>query len=329
MVIDVHAHLVPPRALAELERDPERFGIRVERTAEGHPRLQAAGGPLLRPILPRIQDVADRIPAMARAGVDRQILSVWLDLAAYNLDAERGGRWHRLVNETLAEAANSYPESLSALAVVPLQSPADAVRELGYAVGHLGMAGAIIGANIEGKDLDDPALDPFWKAAVELAAPLLVHPIVLSPSPRTADYFLNSMAAFLYDTTLAGAHLALGGVLDRHPDLKLILVHGGGYLPYQAARLDRGYATRAETRSRCARPPSEYLKAFYYDTVLHSPLALRYLVELVGADHVLLGSDYPFDLGDPEPTRIVEASGLPDRDKRLILGENARRLFRL
>ena len=193
----------------------------------------------------------------------------------------------------------------------------------------LGLRGAMIDPNALGRPLADRSLDPFWKAAAELAAPVMLHPFLLEAVERFGRHYLHNLVGYPFETTLAAGSLILGGTLDRFPDLDVVLVHGGGFLPYHVGRFDRGHAVRPEVRADGAALPSSYLRRFHYDTLVQFPPALAYLVALVGADRVLLGSDHPFWLGDPEPARVVREAGLSAAAQAAILGDNAVRIFHL
>jgi aminocarboxymuconate-semialdehyde decarboxylase len=212
---------------------------------------------------------------------------------------------------------------------VPLQASVLAAEELRFAVTRLGLRGAMVDPNALGRPLGDRAFDPFWQAAAELRAPVMLHPFLLEAVERFGRHYLHNLIGYPFETTLAAASLILGGTLDRFPGLDVVLVHGGGFLPYHIGRFDRGHAAREEVRADGAAQPSGYLRRFHYDTLVQMPQALAYLVDLVGADRVVLGSDHPFWMGDPEPLRIVGEAGLPPDAQRAILGGNAARLFRL
>ncbi len=306
-MIDAHAHQVPPDLRDRIAADGERLGVRL------HPdgRVEFASGEVSRPIHPGL--FAPQPPA----GCDLQIVSPWVDMFGYGLDAERGAAWARLLNTGMA--------GRPALATVPLQDGRAAAAELHRTLGH-GFLGVEIGTNVRGRELSDPSLEPFWAACAEARAAVFFHPAYTIPTPRVASYYLHNLVANPLDTTLAAAQLIFGGVLDRHPDLIMILAHGGGYWPYQFGRFDRGHAVRPECRG-AAQAPRAYLRAFYYDTVVHSAEALRYLTDLVGADRVLLGTDSPFDMGDPEPLATLDGAGVSPSERQAIAHGNAAALF--
>jgi aminocarboxymuconate-semialdehyde decarboxylase len=215
------------------------------------------------------------------------------------------------------------------LAAVPLQDPQLAADELRFAVERLGLRGAMIDPNALGRPLGDRAFDPFWRAAADLGAPVILHPFLLEAVERFGRHYLHNLVGYPFETTLAAASLILGGTLDRFPALDVVLVHGGGFLPYHIGRFDRGHAGRDEVRADGAGRPSGYVRRFHYDTLVQFPRALAYLVDVVGADRVLLGSDHPFWMGDPQPRAVVSEAGLGADARRLILGDNAARLFKL
>jgi aminocarboxymuconate-semialdehyde decarboxylase len=308
-MIDAHAHQVPADLRDRIASDGERLGVRLR----PDDRVEFVSGEVSRPIFPGL--VAPRPPA----GFEAQIVSPWVELFGYGLDAERGAGWARLLNSGMA--------GRPALATVPLQDGRAAAAELHWALGQ-GFLGVEIGTNAAGRELSDSGLEPFWAACAEARTPVFFHPANTIPTPRVASFYLNNLAANPLDTTLAVAQLIFGGVLDRHPDLTLILAHGGGYWPYQFGRFDRGYVVRPECRTP-ARPPRAYLRAFYYDTVVHSAEALRYLIGLVGADRVVLGTDLPFDMGDPEPLATLDRAGVSASDRQAIAHGNAAALFRI
>ena len=178
----------------------------------------------------------------------------------------------------------------------------------------------MIGSNVQGKNLDDPALEPLWATAAELDALILIHPYNVAGADRLRSYYLNNLIGNPLDTTIAAACLVFGGVLERHPKLKVLLVHGGGFVPYQAGRWVHGWKVRPEPQVHLKQSPEPWIDRFYYDTILHAKPQLEFLVESVGASRVLLGSDYPYDMGTGECVRQVRALSIPDTDKVTVLG---------
>jgi aminocarboxymuconate-semialdehyde decarboxylase len=326
MRIDMHAHYVPPRILAALEQEPTRYGVRLQEAAAGGRCCHFDDGLTIRPFFPRLLDLDERWAEMDRQGVDRQILSVWADLFGYGMPPEAGTRWHRLLNESLAEVAQRYPQRLSLLASVPLQDAGRAARELEYGVRQCGALGGVIAASLAGTNLGEAPIDEFWAAAVQLDVPLFIHPTQPTPTPRTGRYDLNVTVQYIYDSTVTVGSLVLSGTLDRFPTLQIVLAHGGGFFPYQIGRFDRMYRN-LRAPAVPAMPPSAYLRRFFYDTILHHPGALRYLCDLVGHDRLLLGTDYPFPVDDRAPLQLLQETGWSEEDIARIAGDNARQLF--
>lgn len=327
MTYDVHAHAVPLPVLDALRADDGRCGVEVV-DVEGTPALRFGNGSA-RPIRSELTDVGARLRAMDDAGVDVQLLSSWIGISGYRLPPEQGTRWARLFNESLAQTVAEHPDRFLGLCNVPLQSPPDAAAELRHAVEVLGMVGTEIATTVAGRELDDPGLEPFWAAAEELRCLVLLHPdqtLAGRPEPR---YFLNNLVGNAAETTIALAHMLHSGVFERHPELRVCLVHGGGYLPWQMGRMDHGFeAAPDKVAAHISRPPSSYLRRLYYDTVTHSPAALRFLIDTVGVGQVVLGSDYPFEMGERDPVGLLESvPGLGDEDRRAVREGNLRRLL--
>lgn len=320
--IDVHAHGVPNGLIPVLKAQGSAYDIEVVESS-GETRIRL-GSVTTGPLDPRLSDLTARIATMNRTGIERQLLSPFIGLTAYHLP-DAAGRWYsRVHNETMAQTTRTAPHRFTPMATVPLQS-AGAADELVYAVEQLGMAGVEISTDTGNGNLDDDSVEPFWEAAENLRALVLIHP---SASARVQlPYRLGNFVGNPSDTTLAIARLMFGGVLDRHPDLRICLVHGGGFLPYQAGRLERGFRVYGGDHIKTS--PLELLRRLSYDTVLHSPGRVRTLIDLVGLDRVLLGTDYPFDMGDPAPQRTLAAiPGLREHERRQIARKNAERLIR-
>jgi len=326
--IDMHAHLVPSKVLTAVEEHASQYGVHLEEGAAGGRCVCFDYGLTLRPFFHRLLDLEERWREMDRQGVHRQILSVWADLFGYGMPSAEGARWHRLLNDNLAAVAQQYPQRVSMLASVPLQDVDLAAKELEYGVKQCGAVGGVVAASLDGTNLGDADLDDFWAAAVELDVPLFIHPTQPIPAPRTGKHGLNVIVQYIYDATVTVGSLVFSGVLDRFPKLNLILAHGGGFFPYQIGRFDRIYRNQNDPEPP-AQAPSAYLTRFWYDTILHSPEALGYLQRLVGTDNLLLGTDYPFPVDDPEPLHSLENAGFSSEQVAQISSSNARGLFKL
>lgn len=307
MTYDVHAHCAPQSFLDLLRVDGHQFGVEVVSGEKGETAVIAnrvkAG-----PIRPELVDLDRRLATMDATGIDVQVLASWIDLTAYALEPEPGSRYARRFNQLLAEETNRAPGRFLALATVPLQSPVLAAEELAFAVAELGMVGVEIATTVDGLDLDQAELDPFWSAAEELGCLVLIHPYAPLAGVDLSRYFLDNLVGRPAESTVTIASLMMSGVFDRYPHLKVVLCHGGGFLPFQLGRLERGFrAVPGRVAVAAMRSPAEVAGQLYYDTVLHSPQALRFLIDLVGPDHVLLGSDYPFEMGDLDPLQTLRA----------------------
>ena len=278
MIVDVHVHYVSPGAFDTVRRRPGSYGVQLL-PGDGV-RLQIGGEPPTRPLLPALYTLDLHAKFFAEQGIDTAVFGPLMDIAGYSLPPDRGAAWSRAQNEALAAALRAAPGAHRGLATVPLQDPAVAAAELRVAVNELGLRGAMIDPNVLGRPLGDETFDPFWRAAADLAAPV-------------------------------------------------VLVHGGGFLPYHIGRFDRAHETRPEARANAAGLPSQYLRRFFYDSLVQRPEALRYLVKLVGHDRVMLGSDHPFWMGDPDPLRVVRDADLDLAAQAAIFGENAAQIFRL
>jgi aminocarboxymuconate-semialdehyde decarboxylase len=327
VIVDVHVHYVSPGAFDTVRRRPEAYGVRLL-PGDGV-RLQVGGEPPTRPLLPALYSLDLHAKFFAQAGIDTAVFGPLMDIAGYSLPPAQGAAWSRLQNEALAAALREAPGAHRGLATVPLQDPATAAAELTYAVRELGLRGAMVDPKALGRPLGDGTFDPFWRAAADLAAPVVLHPFLLEAVERFGRHYLHNLVGYPFETTLAAASLILGGTLDRFPGLSVVLVHGGGFLPYHIGRFDRAHETRPEARVDDAGLPSRYLRRFLYDTLVQRSDALRYLVQLVGHDRVLLGSDHPFWMGDPDPLRVVREADLDPATRAAIFGENAARLFHL
>jgi aminocarboxymuconate-semialdehyde decarboxylase len=326
--VDVHIHFLSPHALDALRRAPGRHGVRVLDDAE-RPRLQIGDEAPTRPLLEPLYTLDRHQEFLTAQSIDVALFGPLMDVAAYTLPAPHGAAWSRLQNETLAATLAESASRHRGLAAVPLQDAKLAAEELRFAVRSLGLRGAMVDPHALGRALGDPGFDPFWREAVDLGVPVILHPYALEAVERFGRHYLHNLVGYPFETTLAAGSLVLGGTLDRFAALDVVLVHGGGFLPYHAGRFDRAHEARPEARADGAGRPSGYLRRFHYDTLVQSPSALAFLVQTVGEDRVVLGSDHPFWLGDPAPLDAVRSAGLTRAAQDAILGGNAVRLFRL
>jgi aminocarboxymuconate-semialdehyde decarboxylase len=327
--VDVHAHGIPRAVLDEVRRNGARYGgMEVADTDQG-PVVSLPGGKKLRPLAARMLDFEERLRWLDQGSLHGQIVGPWLDLQGYELAPAAAADWAKVLNDALAEACAGSAGRLVALGTLPFGDPAATVRELRRAIQELKLPGVMLSTNPGATNLWDPAVDELWSAAEDLGAAAVLHPPTIGPAsaiPDSAEF--GNLWHRLIDTTLVATRLILTGVLDRHPKLRLVLVHGGGFVPYQAGRFDRSYAIGSHPGAAIKQPaPGDYLRSFYYDTCVMQPPAIRLLCDLVGADRVVLGSDYPFPIGDPDPVKAVQAASVGEQAVRQILAENPKQVF--
>jgi aminocarboxymuconate-semialdehyde decarboxylase len=326
---DVHAHCVPDGLFDELRRAPDRYGTQLVEQ-DGRRSVRFANGRTTRPVRSDLVEVDQRLEAMDAARVDVQVVSSWIDLTGYSLPTAAAVHYARMFNESLAAMMAPHPDRFLGLCNVPLQDPTAAADELRRAVAGEGFVGAEIATTVEDVDLDDRRLDPFWGMASELRCPILIHPSFTPLAGRdVSHYMLDNLVGRVVESTITVAQMVFGGVMERFPDLRLILVHGGGFVPWQAARWNRGYdAVPAKTAGNLARRPTESLRNVYFDTVLHDPRVVGYLIDWASVDRVVLGSDYPFPMGDLTPVDTLEAvASLDDAARAAILQHNVEGLL--
>ena len=324
MIIDTHAHVVPD-SLIETLRTERRMFHSVRLLAEaGTVRMAFAGEAPTRPIAPRLRDLDQRREWLRGAGIDHQVVGGWTDVYGYELPGEEGADWARCFNEHLANDAAALT-ALTPLATVPLQHGALAAQVLEEAL-DAGFKGIMIGTQPMGVggNLDDARLDPFWEIASARRATIFLHPMYICADDRLTGYDLLNAVGRLTDTTIAMARLLFSGHLTRFPGVTLVVSHGGGALPYALGRLRRNRAIHADYPD-----PLEGFRRLYFDTVLFEPRALRFLCDVAGAEKVVLGSDYPFPIGDPKPTQIVDETPLTVGERQAILGATAARIFHI
>jgi aminocarboxymuconate-semialdehyde decarboxylase len=280
----------------------------------------------------KLSDLATRLADMDRMGIDVQAVSPAPSQYYYYADPAFGLELARGINDRIAAIAASRPERFVGLGSVPLQDAKLATRELERCVKKLGLRGIEIGTNVNGIDLADPrlGLERFFAKAQELDVVLFMHPMGFTHADRMTDHYFNNIIGNPLESTLAVSHLIFGGVLDRHPRLKFCVAHGGGYLAHYHARMDHGWKARPDARTVLKKKPSSYLKKFFFDTITFDEGLLENLIGRVGAKQVLLGSDYPYDMGDEDPVGFVNRlQGIDEADRGRILGGNAARLLKI
>lgn len=324
--IDMHNHMIAPEVIAFLAREGERYATRiVERDGRRFFLIQESA---LRPIDGPVSQAPARLADMEREGITTQAVSCVPFLMYPEVVPELGAAIAQVNNDALAAIGRSNPERFVPLASVPLQDPAAAVKELERAA-RLGMRGVEIPPRVGARQLDEPEFEPFWAGAEALGMLVCIHPFEAAPQGAFARYFLGNLVGNLYDTGLAAALLIYGGVLERHPALRVLLYHAGGALHAVLGRLDMGYRIVPECRKAIPRPPSTYAGQFSFDIIAHNRAMLAHLVNTCGAERFVIGTDYPLPAGIAHPIAEVRALGLAPSDEEKILSGNARRLLSL
>ena len=327
--IDVHAHFFPESFIRLIKEAGAPFGAGIDRSNPQGPVIMF-GASRTAPLEPRFVDLDLRIRSMNRQGVGVQALSLTVPMV-YWADGPTGTRLSAAFNDAASAAHVAYPDRFVGCAMLPMQDPLRALEELDRAAGLPGIRGVYMGTNVSGRELSDPEFLPIFERAAALRLPVLLHPLRVVGAERLQPFYLGNLLGNPFDTAIAAAHLVFGGVLDRLPKLEVCLPHAGGALPYLHGRLRHGQRVRPEAQKRAKKPFSSYLRRFTYDIISHDPGALRYLVATVGADRVMLGTDFCFDMGYDRPRAVIEskAAGLNRKDQDRVVRDNAARLLRL
>jgi aminocarboxymuconate-semialdehyde decarboxylase len=326
IAIDIHAHMLPEETIRRLGKESPRVAPKLIQQTDGATIMEIAGKVVQRPMPRECWDLDLRLADMDRHGVDMQAVCATVHTFFYDQEPALGLACAMLQNDEIAAVATRRRDRFVALATLPMQDAQRAADELKRAMRTLGLRGAQIGTNVNGKNLDDPTLEPVWATANELKAFILVHPHgEILPGDRLKSYYMRNFVGLPFETTIAGAALVFGGVIERYPDIAFCLCHGGGFLPYQAGRFVHAFNVRAEPKLRLQRSPEASLARLYYDTIVHSPRALEFLIATVGPEHVLLGSDYPFDMGEFDC--VARVKSISSQGREIVLGERARELL--
>ncbi len=325
-VIDIHSHIFFPEAFSSVT---DKYQTDVPRLikSSSHEVLIKIGNNTSGPFPLAFYSVKDRIKKMKSKGVDVEVLSVFPSTFFYNLEIEEAKIFSMSQNDAISNIIKEFPEHFLGLATVPLQDTHEAIKEMERAINQLHMVGVMIGSNVNGKNLDDPSLRPFFKRAEELNTFLLVHPINPIGSERMSSYYLSPLVGNPCETTLAISSLIFGGILDEFPKLKVCFAHGGGFFPYQIGRLDQGFFVSNESKKNIQKPPSAYLKKIFFDTVVYNGSALRFLISQAGIENVLLGTDSTMDMEDNNMVEKIKKLGISISATKQILGENILRIL--
>lgn len=323
--VDIHAHFYPETYLQVIAEEGARFGAEYRKTEKGHYLKAPIAG--VRQLAPRIVDAHERIAEMDKQGIDVHAMSLTLPMVYWG-DAEFNAKLARAWNDGATAAHQLYPTRLFGFAALPMLDPDRAIDELNRAAGLPGIRGVYMGTAIKDRDLDDPLFEPIWSHIEKLDLPVFLHPLETIGGKRLEAYFLPNILGNPFDTAVAACHLIFGGVLDRYPTLQISLPHAGGALPILIGRIDHGWKVRPETK-HLQNPPSSYLRRFTYDTISHSKKTLEFVISEVGADRVMIGSDYCLDMGYSRPIEFLDQIALTSEQRNLIMGGTAAQILKL
>jgi aminocarboxymuconate-semialdehyde decarboxylase len=324
--IDIHAHVAVPAAAAFVKPhlDPAKNALVNFAT----PETRALNQKQEEDIRPRITGYDRRLADLDAMGIDFQLVMPPPPQCYYTVPVDIAVKAAQIVNDGVAEFVAKMPDRFAGLGSVPMPDANEAANELERCVRKLGLKGVEILTNVNGKELSEPEFEPFWRKAEELGALVVLHPLGFSEAKRLARFSFNNTIGNPLDTTIALHYLIFDGVLERHPDLKILAVHGGGYLGAYSGRIDHAWGARSDAHGGLPHPPTSYLKKIYFDSVVFTPHQLAELVRFYGADHVIMGTDYPFDMAEYDP--IGHVASVPEFDAATIAaiaGGNAKRLL--
>jgi aminocarboxymuconate-semialdehyde decarboxylase len=326
-VIDTHCHIVPPDMWKTIRSAGKSYGVEITGD-EKRWVVRLEGSTHTRPMYMPLTHTTDRLAAMTRQGVDMQVLAGWVDFSGYTMPLDLGIKFSELQNDTIAGVVAANPDRYLGAANLPLQDSKAAIKLMERAMSQYGFKAAQIATYLgPSRFLDDPALDPFWQAMSEMKVLLIFHPYDEQPAASLKEYFLHNCIGYPLASTAAVARMMFGGVFTRFPDLMVKIPHGGGLLPWLIERFRHAADNRPEPRSKGYKgDPVDVLKQLYFDTLTFKPAALRYLIDIVGTERLMLGSDYPFEMSDPDPLANVRAA-VPADQLDAVLGGTAARIL--
>jgi aminocarboxymuconate-semialdehyde decarboxylase len=327
--VDIHCHYLNPDAAAKVA--PLNPGQHEMQVKFANPLTRDTNKKQHAERAPKLSNIEVRLKDMDRMGIDIQAVSPAPQQTYYWTDPGMGAALARQINERLAEIVAKWPDRFVGLGTVPLQDPQLAVDELAYCVKNLGMRGVEINGSVNGLDLTDAklGLERFFAKVQELDVIIFIHPTGYTQGERFLDHYFNNVIGNPLETTVAASHLIFDGVMERYPRLKVVLPHGGGFLAHYWERMNHAWKARPDCRTVIKKKPTTYLERFYFDSIVFDPQMLDNLVRRYGADHVLLGTDYPFDMGVEDPVAFVEKGKLNSLEKQKIIGGNAARLLKI
>ena len=325
-VIDIHAHLVVQESRDMMQAAAEKGDVGAEAKKQvgiGISQEQADRAAVLSDPVRRIED-------MDKIGVDMSALSPAPPRGFYEADSNLAMTVAQVINDRTADIVKTYPDRFVSMGVAPLHHVGLAIKEMERATGDLDLRAIRFPTEINGMELSDPSLEPFWDAAEQLDTVIYVHPQGFSHPQRLKSYYMTNVVGNPLETTLAMSHLIHSGVIARHPNLKFYFAHGGGFMPFYVGRFDHAWREREECREHTDAPPSTFMANLWFDTVVFRPEQIRMLVDMVGADRVMLGTDRPYDMGEGDPVALVNAvEGLSDAEREAIMGGAAKKLMKM
>ena len=323
--VDAHAHVIV-REILRNGHVHEEWRPRLERICGGH--VVELAGKSIRSMVHEAVDVETILAVQARAGIDRVLLSPWVPLLFPDVEAAACLERCRIQNEALARLVRRHPDRIAALGAVPLQDPELAAEELAAIRRDGALAGAEVTASVGGVYLGDPRFEPFWSVAAETESLVFIHPTTRGfGEPVFGEHYLWNTVGNPFETTICAAHMTMAGVMERHPGLRVLLAHGGGALLALRGRLRHAHTFQPDARAALGESPLASIRRFHFDTVTHDRELLRALIDWVGAERVLLGSDYPFDMAEPDPVGSVRALDLDPGVESAVLADKANRLL--
>lgn len=328
ITVDIHAHAHIPAATEYMT--PHVDPMRIAMVKHANDETRAVNKKQDEDRMPvAMADVSDRVAVLDTQGIDKQVVAPPPPQCYYQSPVEHAIKGSQLVNDGIAEWVGQRRDRLAGLGTVPLQSPDDAATELRRCMNDLGLKGVMILTNVDGEEVGADRFEPFWRAAEETGALVMIHPNGFTEGARFHEYYFSNVLGNPLETTTALHYLIFNGVLERMPELRILGVHGGGYLPAYSGRIDHAWGARKDSRAGLPKPPTEYLRRMYFDSVVFTHHQLEYLVDVFGADRIVMGSDYPFDMADYDPVGHIATSGLSDEVKAKVAGGNAVRILGL
>ena len=330
--IDIHHHYFAPELIDEIKKHGKALGLEYfpPKTSKDNPlQIQFPKGHRLS-LSRQLAEVDKRMEAMTSGNIALATLEVQTSAVGYELDGQHGESWSKLYNEAIQNLVKRHPGRFTGIATVPLQDPPRAARVLEHAIRELKMSGVTIASNVVGKYYDSKEFDPFWAKAQELDVLMIMHPEWVAGSDKMDGYGLRTICGNPADTTLSVGYMIYSGVFDRFPNLKLALLHGGGFFPYHLGRFDNGYHNASRTRPfPSSQPPSKYLKNLYFDNLVYRVETVEYLKRMVGPEHVMVGTDYPYELGDWMAAQKIQDMNCTNAERQAMLHGNAGKLLRI